>query len=183
MQQQQQPDNWRVTTAQSFAFTYLVARSHSLAMHLFMRHTFGVHAFDPYGVFTGIGLLVLANLYGGFGWLLGWWFLMLLYHRARLLKQERVHTRYGGYPWLAMRLPFVKDEEQARKAEPFMCGVAGLILMDPCPELGLFVGLGFFSMSAVLLIEQLSVKQRLRAMHDAEIEMQYYSDLYRRQRR
>jgi hypothetical protein len=123
--QQQQPDSWRVTTAQSFGTLYFVARCHALAITVFTRHTFGARAFDPYAIFTFLMLFALAGSNPGFVLYLPLWFVMLIVHRIRLLRQEEVHSQFAGVPWLTMRIPFTRTEEKARRFEPFVCLVGG----------------------------------------------------------
>ena len=181
-QQQNQPDNWRVTTAQSFSVIYFVAQTHALAFTMFTRHTFGSRAFDPHAIFTFAMLFLLAGSFPGFGLYLLLWFVMLLVHRIRLLKQGDVHSQFTGIPWLAMRIPFMRTPEKARRFEPIMCLAAGLMLVGIHPPLGLFVASGFVSLAVVVCIEEHVVKQRLRAIKDAEIEMSFLTDRLRRLR-
>lgn len=177
--QQQQNDSWRVTTAQSFGMLYIVAQCHSIALTVFTRHSFGTRAFDPFAVFTFFGLYLLAAEHPGFGYFLVAWLVLLIIHRVRSFRLRHLHSRYGGYPWLAMRFPFVKTEWDARRLEPLLYLAIGLLLAESAPALALFIGLGFVSQAVLLVLEELIAQQRLRAMRDAEIELGYYSDRFR----
>jgi hypothetical protein len=60
--------------------------------------------------------------------------------------------------------------------------LGGFILLDINPAVGAFVSLGFVSTATVVCIEDFITKQRIRAMRDAQIEMDYYTEQYRRTR-
>ncbi len=82
------------------------------------------------------------------------------------------HSRYNGYPVLALKLFPRLKEEDAKGVEAFMCLAIGGVLTYVDPALGWYVMGGFFS---ILLSEGFNVelrKRRLQAMQDAVLEQQ-----------
>lgn len=178
--QNQEQDNWQVTTGESIGLLYLAVSIHAAAITPLMRHTFGSRAFDPQVIFALIALLSLAGSYPAFQPYLLAWFVAVVIHRIQSLTRKlRVHTRYPGYPWLAMRLPFMNTEEKAREAEPIICLVGGAMLAGLSPSVGLFVMGGFVSLAALMALDKLIIRRRLQSMNDAAIEMEFYSERFR----
>ena len=63
------------------------------------------------------------------------WLLAVIAERletSRLVRKGWVeHSRYAGYPWLAMKLPFIKKPVTAKNCvEPVICLLVGALL---CP--------------------------------------------------
>lgn len=179
MQQNQNRDE-TITTAQALGLLYFIARCHAHSITVFTRHRFGTRAFAPHAIFTLVLLVMLAAEYTGFGWMLVSWFTFLIIHRIESYLHKGTHSKFVGVPWMGLMFPFAKTRQHGYAAEALYALVVGCMLAEIAPELGLFIGLGAVSLSVTMGIEQLVLNEQLRAMRDAEIEVNYYTDEYRR---
>jgi hypothetical protein len=169
----------RVTLRGSFNVVYFLASSHALCLTPFLHHSFGSEAFGM----QGLAALLMILVYGGetrsaaMGNFLLLWLAAFVLQRLRTFslfqRGERMHSRYGGYPWLAVRLPFVKSEREAIAFEPVLCLAAGTLLGGVSEELGRFVTAGFISLLLKYGIEWQIEQMRLRRMQDAFIEQEH----------
>lgn len=183
---QEQNGNQKMTNADAFGILYLIAGSHAVAITPFIRRDFGAEAFNPYGLFAFIGLLALTE--GRWATPMGiyftLWFFTLLYRRFESFRLRQkglvTHSRYIGYPWLAMRFKHVKTMEQARGFEPVICLLAGAALCLVSETLGFFVMAGFVSLGLCMSIDKFAVYKRVQRMQDAVIEGEFYGEEMRR---
>jgi len=183
---QNQQEN-KIGMRESFNLLYAAAKVHSMCFWpIFLRRDFGTEALG----FPAFFALVLMLLIGGLGRMpemfpyLGFWLFMLILQRARtfrLVRQGVVwHSRYEGYPWLALCIPFVRKESRAKSlVEPVLCLLAGAALYQVYQGLGVFVMAGFFSMVVVDGINRELDRKRLAAMRNAEIEQKWLVARYR----
>lgn len=116
------------------------------------------------------------------------WFAALVVQRLVTLwrwnRGHRGHSRDKGYPWLAMRVPFVESEETAMGLiEPMIVFVAGVLIASAYSE-----SLGGFEMFAALClfvrqaVERDLWARRLQQIRDAEIEQRWMHERYRQNR-
>jgi len=182
---QNQPEN-KIGMRESFNLLYAAAKVHAMCFWPIIRRDFGTEALG----FPAFFALVLMLLVGGLGRtpeifaFLGFWLLMLIIQRARTfwLVRRRVvwHSRYEGYPWLALCLPLIRKESRAKSlVEPVLCLLAGAALYQLSEGLGVFVMAGFFSLAMVDGINRELDRRRLVAMRDAEIEQKVLVARYR----
>lgn len=185
---QQQNNSTKLTTGDSLGLIYLAANSHATAITPLIRSDFGMEAFHPYGL---VALLLMLALTGGrwasgMGVYLAVWFIALIIRRIesfRLrLKGIVTHSRYRGYPWLAMKFRFIKDVEQAKGFEPFMCFLIGAAICPVSETLGFFIMAGFISLGVCMCIDKFIVFKRVQHMSDAVIEGEYYAEEFRKGR-
>ncbi len=180
---QQQPDNGKIDKQYAFALLYVIANAHRMMLAVFLRHSFGIRAHEPHGIIAFFVLLVLAGT--GRVFLIYFWLWIVTLAGQRIysfrlrFKGVKQHSRYQGYPWLAMRLPSINSEAEARKVEPFICLLLGLLLVTICEPLGYFVAAGFVSLTVSMGIDWIVEKQRLMTMNDGELEMRYYAEKFR----
>ena len=176
----------QMTTAAALAHIYFFAGMHRMTLAVFTRKDFGTKAFNPHGLTAFFILLIMGGAYPVMMLYFYAWLITLLWHRynSYRLRWKGLdgHSRYQGFPWLAMKWPGIKDERAARRAEPFLCLFAGLVLVTISEPLGLLVIGGFFSFGACMAIDALVDRQRVQAMRDAEIEMRYYAEQWRGRR-
>ena len=172
----------RMGPAESFNLLYLLADSHATALTPFIRRGFGINA----NSWNGVGAMILLLLWWAAdehdelmaAYFVGWIFALLwqkAYTLRRLKQGERIHSRYGGDPWLALKIPFVRKDSTARAIEPMLCGAIGLALCPVSQALGALWLFGFLSLSVREVIDRLLVQARVQAMDDAEIEGRFYS--------
>ena len=155
----------------------------------FIRTRFGINA----NGWTGVGALLLLlfwwaldetdQIMGGYFFL---WLFALMVQKARTLalikKGERIHSRYWGDPWLAMKIPLVHSQRTAIIAvEPAICLLAGVVMSSVSEPLGTLWMIGFVTLPLRNAIEHAATEARLQSMDDAEIEGRYYAEL-RKQR-
>jgi hypothetical protein len=165
----------------------LVANAHATCVTVFTRSHFGVEAL---GV-PGVAALVLMLAYGCLRApemfvYLGCWLVALIIQRIgtfRLVRRGwRAHSRYAGYPALAMRLPWVTERVAVTLIEPLLCVLAGAVIFCTVSEaVGEFVMLSFASLLFRQGIEQEITRKRVQKMRDAEIEQRYIADRFREQ--
>ena len=168
----------------SFNLAYLLVSSHAVCLTPFLHHGFGSEAFG----LECIGAMVIMLIYGSearcdaMAIFMAIWLAAVLLQRvwsAYLFRRGwRSHSRYGGYPWLAMNFPWVKTEMQALRIEPIFCLAAGALLWTVSPAMGRFVMAGVVSLSIKHGIERQIVEKRLRRMHDAMIEQEYLEERF-----
>lgn len=182
--QQDQNNQQKLTTSDAFGLLYVVAGSHAAAITPFIRRGFGAEAFFPFGLVAFVAMLCLTGDRWGspMGIYAITWLVTLLYRRFETFRLRRkgivTHTRYAGYPWLAMK--FVKDTEQARGCEPVICLLAGAALCPVSETLGLFVMAGFVSLGLCMCIDKFVVYKRVQKMQDAILEGEFYAGEMRR---
>jgi hypothetical protein len=182
--QQEKKMSLREQAASAVGLTYLACSTHKLAISVFIRNGFGVNALDPQGFFTFVVLLLLSTGYGGFRLYFLCWLVVLVARRVETfrlrLKGVRYHSRYPGYPYAAMFMPRVKTAQDAYAAEPFMCLFAGAVLVTISQPVGLFVMAGFVSFAVCMGIDAMIDQRRMQSMFDAEVEMRYYAERFRK---
>jgi hypothetical protein len=183
------PQQQRSDPRVAFNLLYLLSNAHATCLTVFMRHSFGTEALGM----SGLHALILIVVVGGFGrspemfqCFLPLWLYALLWQRVYTLKRVRAgarwHSRFQGYPALAMRFPFVRDERTALKVvEPMVCMVVGLLLREVSPVMGGFVLAGVFSLTLRHAIDTELIRKRLQAMRDAELEQRWLAERFRGQ--
>src|SRR3954454_17334915 len=102
-----QREDARVTNQAVFGLIYILCNAHRLCITVFTRHSFGTNAFDISGLFALFFLLFAAGANLAFRLYFMLWFVALVGHRIQSYrlrwKGEDNHSKYQGYPWLAMR--------------------------------------------------------------------------------
>ena len=82
-----------------------------------------------------------------------------------------------------MRLPFVKNEMQAKNAEPALCLLLGLLLVPVSPTIGLYVMFGCVSLFVLRVMQFAARRRQVVAIRDMEIEQRAMSERVRGLRR
>ena len=184
MNQNQQEQHFGMR--ESFNLFYVLAKVHAMCFYPFIRRDFGSEGLG----FPAFFAMVLMLLIGGLGRMpdmfpfLGFWLLTVILQRARtfdLARRGRIcHSRYEGYPWLALSFRGVGTESRAKRVvEPVLCLLAGFALYQGYHGLGKFVMAGLVSMCIVAGINRELDRKRLAAMRDAEIEQKWLAARYR----
>ncbi len=183
-QQQQQGQRGIEGPSRKEAFNALLlaARIHRDCIAPWLDSGFGPEAF---GWPTFFAFIILAVAAGGTGdpgmcvFAAGWLVLMIYHRVAGVVARSRgyvVHSQYGGYPWLAMRilkvLPFNWTEQQARAFELLICLVVGGLLLSLSQLLGAFVMAGAFSMGFLLGLQRELLRRKGQQLIDAQWEQQ-----------
>jgi hypothetical protein len=167
------------------AVLYFLCNIHATCISPFIRSGFGKNALGWNGVLAFALLWYMACTEKGMGWYFAAWFIALILRRIqtfRMLRRgELIHTRYSGYPWLAMKCPFVRTEHTAQLfVEPMGCIVAGVLLAHLSPGMGGFVLFGFVSFIVRAGIEGIITEKRMERMQDAMIEQGWYAEEMRK---
>ena len=140
--------------------------------------------------FPAFFAMLLMLLVGAFGRLpemfsyLACWLVVLMCQRLRTFWLVRrgviLHSRYEGYPCVALSLPFVHKVSTAKGViEPLLCLLAGAALDPFSHGMGVFFMVGCFSLAIVEGIHRELDRKRLAAMRDAEIEQKWLAARYR----
>src|ERR1700731_68668 len=168
---------------QALALAALTVKGHATTVSVFLRRGFGSEALGANGVAAGIIILVYGGLTNApemitFLWV---WLAAVIFQRIYSFGQRRngdvVHSRYSGWPEVGMR--FTKSERLARELiEPLVCIVVGAVVWPLSGPLGRFILLGSVSLLISLGLDQQAMRNRMRAMRDAEIEQRYLSDVF-----
>ena len=181
-EQQQNVSDFRT----SVNFLYFLAKSHCFCLWPFMRHSFGIHMpgfLGLFAMFIIIGQFMATRDLVMMQYLCVW-FVLLIFHRIRgtflWYRGQREHSEYDGWPWLAMRVPFTKNEVHAKNAEPNLCLILGAVLVLFSPALGSFVAFGFISMLIVRATNLEVQRRQVVAMHDLQLEQQAIAERMRR---
>lgn len=186
MQKPQSPGD-AVTPQSGVNFVFLIAYAHSICVTVFLRSGFGSEAF--YG-FTGpiaFVMVVLAaaeDKTGIMNFYFWAWLFALCFQRMLTIGNKRKgrpipHSRYNGWPKVAMQLFRCKTETQARTAEPAICLVVGLTLYQVSPVAGAFVLAGVTSLMIVEGAYRWVDQRKAQQMHDAKIEAERMSAMHR----
>jgi hypothetical protein len=182
-QQSQQPPN--MSRGDVINLLYRILGVLATCITPFMRTGFGVEAPGMNGVLaTLLMIVVCASVPDMHGYFFLWFFALLM-RRAQTLRNVHrgviTHSRYEGYPWLAMKVPFIRRESTAKLiAEPLVClGLAGLLYLGS-PPFGLFMMICAAALFLKCLIEHGITYLRIQRMRDAEIEQRWYSQQFRK---
>jgi hypothetical protein len=185
MSQNSQQEGKQPTKGDMLGLLLLLANAHATCVTIFTRSRFGVEAL---GV-RGLAAFVLMVVYGGLRapgmfLYLGVWLLALMIQRIstfRLVRQGwRAHSRYAGYPALAMKLPGVSERTAVMLIEPLLCVLVGALIYCTVSEgVGVFVMLSFVSLLFRLALDQEITRKRVQKMRDAELEQRYLADRFR----
>jgi hypothetical protein len=183
-----QPDQkgpgFQMSMGDTFNLFYFVARGHATCFTVFTRHTFGQQALG----WNGLCAFLLIPLYAGFAdapemlrfWAL--WVIALVLQRVRtawaVVHGRKLHSQYGGHPWLGYLIPFVKSYRAAVAAECAAVFLAGVLLCSVSEAVGMFTAIGFWSLLIVYGVERQALLMEARRIRDAEIEMQARVDVY-----
>src|SRR5687768_3810987 len=133
---QNNESGFRSKSTEGLNLLYFLASAHATALTPFIRRGFGINA----NGWNGFGAMILLLL-----WccgdpqdeLMGIYFLLWLgaltvqkCYTLKLIRQGmKIHSRYGGDPWLAMKVPFMRKDSTARRFEPTMCLLIGVALL------------------------------------------------------
>jgi hypothetical protein len=178
-QQQRQPNN-------GIDPAYFAANALATVAAVFIRCDFGREAMGMHAFVAFLGLIsfYLGTADKAVGFFVYLWFSFLILQRvrtSRMLRNRIVHSHYNGYPWLAMKMPFVRSLETATgTVEPLICFLGGAMLFPVSENLaGLIMAcsLAFVIRDA---IEREAVRKRVQRMQDAQIEGEYFADRYKR---
>ena len=178
-----------VKPSDSMHLLYLIVSGHSACLTPFIRHSFGLECFRLDAI---VALFMIVG-YGSMGrhpemliFLYVWLGVMLIQRIVSTVRTRRgwiEHTRYAGYPWLAMKVPFVRKELTARVLEPSICALIGGAICPFSEALGAFVMMGFLSLSIQTAIDRGLIRARVRRMQDSQIEQRMLAQRLRGERR
>lgn len=184
MQQQQKNEKFGMDLRESMNATYAIAYIHTMCLLPFLRCNFGTNVPGIAGIAALILLLFMtASQDPAMTVFLFLWLLALACQRCRTWRLVsngwREHSQYGGRPWLAMLIPFVRTEMAAKTIEPGLCFLVGGLLCGLSETLGLFVMAGIVSLTIVRGIQLESLRRQMTAYHDLQIEQQAMSERVR----
>jgi hypothetical protein len=168
----------------------LWTRSASLPIELFVRQigSWGPKYLGMGAVFGLAWPVCFAMLYGPHPdqyWVLRFWYAMVgmlvLHNVVGLIRRYRgykPHTCYIGDSWFE-RMKGCTDPRRARAFEVLMATTVSLVLFQVVKPLGAFLLLGTAAHAFNLVVLELSMTARLRALQDAQIENEYVMARYR----
>ena len=180
--EQQPQQSSQSKSADAFGLVYMLADIHASAIKPFIRRDFGREALGL-NSFLAMWLILFTYAFSAdraMSAYLGIFFVCQAMQRARtfrlLRSGARIHSCYTGYPYVAMKVPFVRRESTAKGLiEPMICLIGGTLLCPVSVTLGGFVMCGFFSFLFINGMEREIRRKRLERMHDAEIEQRWLS--------
>jgi hypothetical protein len=180
----QQSQDSKMSNAQAFNVVFTLLLAHASCITPFLRCHFGVRYFQ-HGLWSILVMIAWGSLMKCWEmWVyLQVWLVVMVIQRTlgfwRNRKQLREHTRYTGWPWVAML--FVRSERLAKMGiEPGLCLLVGSLLCGVSEGLGAFVMLGFFSILFSGGLNREIDRQRVMQMHDQTIEGQDLSHWHRK---
>jgi hypothetical protein len=162
---------------ESMNLSYVLASTHALCITPFLRTGFGMEAFGLPAIFAcGLMLLCALGSPDMFGYFVAW-IVAVAIQRARSFKADRqgdvVHSRYRGWPVLAMRVPWVRSEPTAKLVvEPLICLTTSVAVTPLSPAIGSFVLWGCFSLLFTAGVNRQLRLARVRRMRDAQLEQE-----------
>ncbi len=151
------------------------------------RGVFGSHALGVNGIITCVGLIYFAVAHPPAMIYLAVWLAFLVCRRIatfeRMRRRVPIHSKYNGYPWLALRLmPLVKNEVLSKcLVEPVLVAAVGLLVIrwdEPLGWMFLIAASGIYFTS---YMDRVCDANALRAMRDASIEQRTLASRFRGQ--
>lgn len=174
-----QPDD-KLSVKGSFNALLLIAQVHAACVWPFLRKGMGVEALRWHGPTAFMLMLLCAAGSQAMLIYLAIWFVFVA--RQRIKADGTQHSKYTGYPVVAIRIPGFGSEKKAKAAECLLCLVVGVLLMPLDPAVGAFVAAGCFSLAIVEGIGREVNRMRVQRMRDAQIEHQMLAERFRGQR-
>ncbi|HEY2787364.1 MAG TPA: hypothetical protein VGJ05_20580 [Fimbriiglobus sp.] len=176
---EQQPDD-KLTMKGSFNVLLYGAQVHAACVWPFLRLGMGVEALRWHGPAAFVLLCLLGCASQSMLIYLAVWLVFVA--RQRIKADPAQHSRYTGYPVVAIRIPGFRTEMKAKAAECLLCLLAGIALMPLDEAVGAFVAAGCFSLAIVEGIGREVNRMRVQRMRDAQIENQMLAERFRGQR-
>ena len=165
------------SVADGVNLAYGLSLSAAMLVRPFLRVGFGVEVPGFAGLIAFLVLLGCAAMHPALTLYFLVWLVTLFVQRViAWWRQERVHSHYGGYPWLGACLPWVRSERAARRLEVWPCAALAVLLPEQHPlTLLLFAG----ALGTVLAngMEEQANRRQARRLRDARIEAGYLSRL------
>lgn len=179
------PRNSGSDAATGLGLLYFLINSHATSVTIFLRRHFGKEALAENSLMAMLMLFLMATEDPAFLVYLGMFFGMQIWRRIetfRLAWQGVIwHSRYPGYPCVAMKMPNVRDEAMAvQVVEPVICFVVGFAFCPMSELLGLYVVTAGASLMLRNGIDALVDRKRIQRMHDARFEHEWYSERMKR---
>jgi hypothetical protein len=156
----------------------------SLCITPFIRTGFGAEGIGMNGLLAAVLLIIVAGSVPDMQLYVALWFGALVIQRAHTVRNKKrgmvTHSRYGGYPWLAMKIPLVRKESTAFLiAEPSACLAVGALIYTASPTFGQFIMVCAVAMFLKYSVENAVTQKRIQRMRDAEIEQRWYAEQFR----
>jgi hypothetical protein len=175
------------TTAQGLGVLYFAANVLATSIAVFIRRGFGREALSWNSLFAFGALFFLAGAAKDIGFV----FFLIAFtvgqicRRAETFKIAKnghvLHSQYAGFPYWAMKVPFVRSEKIARDLiEPVFCFTTGILLCPLSVNVGGYIvlcGIGFIVRNCM---EEEMNRKRIQRMQDAQIEHEWYANQTRR---
>jgi hypothetical protein len=186
MQQDNETTSSGGNMREAFGLLYLTVSVHSACVTPFLRVGFGWEGLGlpailaiPF-VFTVAAIKQAPEM----TWFLPVWFVAVVVQRIITAVNHsrgiRVHSRFQGIPWFAMRVLRVRKDRMARLLiEPLLCVLAGLCLTLWSEVTGGFIAAAALSLIVKATIDLQTVDRRLQQMRDAHIEQTYFAERFR----
>jgi hypothetical protein len=183
---QQNPQSMRFKNEDAFGLLYFLSNIHATSIATLIRRDFGREAlgWNSFLAMFLIFFVYAATADAALLAYLGVWFFCQIMQRIRTFRLLRsgavMHSRYAGYPYVAMHVPFVRSQTTAMGLiEPMLCLIGGTMLCTVSVNLGGYIMLGFLSFMIRNGIETEIRRKRLERMRDAEIEQRWYSNAHK----
>jgi hypothetical protein len=176
-----QPDpSDRPSMKGSFNALLWLASIHSTAILPFLRTGFGQEAFRMNAAICALGLFFLGGASDSFLIYLALWFVAVA--RQRIKCDPTQHSRFLGFPAVAIRIPGFRSEKRAKAAECLLCMAVGVGLSALDPALGMFVFGGAFSLAIIEAATREMWRRETQSIRDAQILMAARTERFRGQR-
>jgi hypothetical protein len=175
------PPDDKITMKGGFNFLLFAAQVHAACIWPFLRSGMGVDALRTHGALAP-GLLLLCAAAGAESMLIyaGIWIIFAARMRAKA--DESQHSRYTGFPSLAIRIPGFRTEMKAKAAECLLCLILGIALMPLDEAVGVFVMFGSLSLGILEGVHREMNRMQVRRMRDAHIEQTMLAERFRGER-
>ena len=188
MRRQAQPQApGTLTQAEAFGLLYRLISGHATTLTVFCRTQFGSRAFEINAPVALLIMFIYCVTVPCIGMLrfAAVWLVALIVQRATTfifrLRGREFHSRDDGYSWLVQAIVRPRPSDFVSKVfcEPLLALIAGALLGQLDPMLGLFVAAGGVSISLKRIVERGTAEAQYQAMRDQEFEMQSRMERYR----
>jgi hypothetical protein len=188
---QDEPSQARHDDKTAEGLIWIVTRTLSASVVVFLRRDFGEHFLGVSGVLVLVVVPLFAGCFPGHDPVpllsfLAAYFAMCVVARVGVVRRNwrgaRLHSQYSGTPRLATLLPSVPETVLKRWVEPPLVIFTGLLIVSWNDPLGSFL---FWAGCALAVGEHLNGmwdRQQITRMHDAYLEQSHTNGRFRRLR-
>jgi hypothetical protein len=176
--QQNEPQESFAREKQAANVVLFVLMAVAMSLEVFFRRRFGPRYFGLHTVVALLGIPLWMLLWpreSASALLVFWALFVIMILRARVesfFRGQGEHSRFNGYPWLALILKRTPEWQIKGGAEPLLAFLMGVLLLPLSQPLGSYLMFAALALGACQAITRSVQLARARDLNDALIEQQ-----------